>query len=111
MALAAILMYQSTNAGLYYLIGVFIYFWAYSEGEVSLSLHIYFTETNHTSRLFVRSHGLYPNAITSRSRTRPHDMGLDRNEFCIYSLHLDLGKHSGALIIPLDFLHLYAVGS
>lgn len=34
-ALAAILLYQGTNAGLYYLIGMGIYFWAYSEGEVS----------------------------------------------------------------------------
>jgi len=32
--LAAILMYQGTNAGLYYSIGVGVYFWAYSEGEL-----------------------------------------------------------------------------
>lgn len=32
--LAAILMYQGTNAGLYYMIGVGVYFWAYSEGEL-----------------------------------------------------------------------------
>ncbi|ETI19752.1 hypothetical protein G647_08765 [Cladophialophora carrionii CBS 160.54] len=32
-ALAAVLMYQSTNAALYYIVGVVIYFWAYSEGE------------------------------------------------------------------------------
>lgn len=35
LALAAVLMYQSTNAALYYLIGEGIYFWAFSEGEVS----------------------------------------------------------------------------
>jgi hypothetical protein len=34
LALAAALMYQSTNAALYYLIGEVIYFWAYSDGEV-----------------------------------------------------------------------------
>jgi len=34
-ALTCILMYQSTNAGLYYLIGVMVYFWAFTEGEVS----------------------------------------------------------------------------
>jgi hypothetical protein len=34
-ALAALLQYQATNAGLYYLIGVGIYFWAFIEGEVS----------------------------------------------------------------------------
>ncbi|KAF2100605.1 hypothetical protein NA57DRAFT_74207 [Rhizodiscina lignyota] len=33
-ALAAVLMYQSTNAALYLMIGVGMYFWAYSEGEV-----------------------------------------------------------------------------
>jgi hypothetical protein len=33
-ALAAVIMYQSTNAALYYVIGVIVYFWAYSEGEV-----------------------------------------------------------------------------
>ncbi|KAI4602741.1 hypothetical protein LQW54_008129 [Pestalotiopsis sp. IQ-011] len=33
-SLAAILTYQGTNAGLYYLIAMVIYFWAYSEGEM-----------------------------------------------------------------------------
>lgn len=33
-ALAAVLMYQSTNAAIYQLIGLGVYFWAYSEGEV-----------------------------------------------------------------------------
>jgi len=32
--LVAALMYQATNAALYQLIGVVVYFWAYSEGEV-----------------------------------------------------------------------------
>ncbi|KPI42828.1 uncharacterized protein AB675_2007 [Cyphellophora attinorum] len=32
-ALAALLQYQATNAGLYYLIGVGVYFWAFIEGE------------------------------------------------------------------------------
>jgi hypothetical protein len=34
-ALAAILMYQSTNPAIYYMIGMVVYFVAYSEGEVS----------------------------------------------------------------------------
>jgi len=34
LALTSILMYQSTNAGLYYLIGMGVYFWGYSEGEI-----------------------------------------------------------------------------
>ncbi|OCL10734.1 hypothetical protein AOQ84DRAFT_387306 [Glonium stellatum] len=33
-ALAAVLQYQTTNAALYYVIGMGVYFWAFSEGEV-----------------------------------------------------------------------------
>ncbi|KAG5926515.1 hypothetical protein E4U53_003071 [Claviceps sorghi] len=33
-ALASILMYQSTNSAIYYVIGMVVYFWAYSEGEM-----------------------------------------------------------------------------
>ncbi|KAL3458618.1 DNA glycosylase [Aspergillus heterothallicus] len=33
-ALLAALIYQGTNAALYYLVGMAVYFWAYSEGEV-----------------------------------------------------------------------------
>jgi len=33
-ALAALLLYQGTNPGLYYLIGIGVYFWAFGEGEV-----------------------------------------------------------------------------
>lgn len=40
-ALAAILTYQGTNAGLYYLIAMVIYFWAYSEGEVCILRKLY----------------------------------------------------------------------
>ena len=35
MSLSAVLMYQATNPAVYYLIGLFAYFWAYTEGEVS----------------------------------------------------------------------------
>lgn len=35
-ALACLLQYQATNAGLYYLIGLGVYFWALAEGEVCL---------------------------------------------------------------------------
>ena len=34
-SLTSVLMYQSTNPALYYLIGTVGYFWAYGEGEVS----------------------------------------------------------------------------
>lgn len=33
-ALAAALLYQATNPAIYYTIGMVVYFWAYSEGEV-----------------------------------------------------------------------------
>ncbi|RYP27759.1 hypothetical protein DL767_007534 [Monosporascus sp. MG133] len=33
-ALASILLYQATNAGIYYLVAMVVYFWAYSEGEL-----------------------------------------------------------------------------
>ncbi|KXL49407.1 hypothetical protein M433DRAFT_200231 [Acidomyces richmondensis BFW] len=33
-SLACVLMYQATDPALYYLIGLAIYFWAYTEGEV-----------------------------------------------------------------------------
>jgi len=33
-ALAAALIYQGTNAAIYQLVGLGIYFWAYSEGEI-----------------------------------------------------------------------------
>ena len=36
--LAALLLYQGTNAGLYYLIGMGVYFWAFSEGEVIMGV-------------------------------------------------------------------------
>ena len=36
-ALAAALTYQGTNAAIYDLIGMAVYFWAYSEAEVSFS--------------------------------------------------------------------------
>lgn len=34
-ALSAALLYQATNPAIYYTIGIVVYFWAYSEGEVS----------------------------------------------------------------------------
>jgi len=44
-ALAAALIYQGTNAALYYLIGMVVYFWAYSEGEVSITALLYSVPT------------------------------------------------------------------
>lgn len=36
-ALAAALLYQATNPAIYYMIALGVYFWAYSDGEVSYS--------------------------------------------------------------------------
>ncbi|OJJ02619.1 hypothetical protein ASPVEDRAFT_42123 [Aspergillus versicolor CBS 583.65] len=33
-SILAALIYQGTNAAIYYLVGIAVYFWAYSEGEV-----------------------------------------------------------------------------
>ncbi|KFY80836.1 hypothetical protein V501_04490 [Pseudogymnoascus sp. VKM F-4519 (FW-2642)] len=33
-ALSAALLYQATNPAIYYTIGIVVYFWAYSEGEI-----------------------------------------------------------------------------
>ena len=37
-SLAALLLYQGTNAGLYYIIGMTVYFWGFSEGEVVMGV-------------------------------------------------------------------------
>lgn len=34
-SLSALLLYQGTNPGIYYLVGMGVYFWAFSQGEVS----------------------------------------------------------------------------
>lgn len=34
-SLSSVLIYQATNPAIYYFIGCIVYFWAYSEGEVS----------------------------------------------------------------------------
>jgi hypothetical protein len=39
-ALAAALLYQATNPAIYYTIGIGVYFWAYSEGEVCFAYNL-----------------------------------------------------------------------
>jgi len=39
-SLVAALLYQATNPAIYYTIGLVVYFWGYSEGEVSSHFHI-----------------------------------------------------------------------
>jgi hypothetical protein len=56
LALAAALMYQSTNAALYYLIGECVYFWAYSDGEVSTFVIVLESDTDE-ARWYVRGRG------------------------------------------------------
>lgn len=45
LALAAIIMYQTTNAAIYYIIGEIIYFWAFYDGEVNFHIHACVTTT------------------------------------------------------------------
>lgn len=60
-ALAGAILYQGTNAAIYYLVGVIVYFWAYSEGEVRqfLLLGLIRIAANIPHRLYVRNRGLY----------------------------------------------------
>jgi hypothetical protein len=44
-ALMAVLLYQATNSAIYLLVGVGVYFWAYSEGEVCPRRSINFTSS------------------------------------------------------------------
>lgn len=39
-ALVAVLLYQGPDSALYYLIGIVVYFWAYTEGEVCTAVLI-----------------------------------------------------------------------
>jgi hypothetical protein len=48
-ALMGLLLYQGTNPGIYYLVGVCVYFWAYSEGEVCGSVSCSFIHQTHPS--------------------------------------------------------------
>ena len=65
-ALCALLIYQGTNSGLYYIIGMGAYFWAYSEGEVRLCFavrsRICARYANTQRRLSAPSHGHYRSA-------------------------------------------------
>jgi hypothetical protein len=62
-ALAAALLYQGTNPAIYYVVALGVYFWAYSEGEVSSPSSILFSMpcTDISSRSSAPSHGLFRN--------------------------------------------------
>jgi hypothetical protein len=64
-ALSAALLYQATNPAIYYTIGIVVYFWAYSEGEVSFpALPICWARSKRMlmdSRLWSRRRGAYRN--------------------------------------------------
>ena len=49
--LSAVLLYQATNAALYYIIGVGVYFWAFSEGEVSSKLSEFFRTLEYATEM------------------------------------------------------------
>lgn len=81
-SLIAVLMYQSTNPAIYYLVGVGVYFWAYSEGEVregflkspSLSWLLLLPEYMLTKmclcRVYRQCHGRYRSGGASRPQKR-----------------------------------------
>lgn len=59
-ALLAALLYQGTDPAIYYLVGIGVYFWAYSEGEVRWKISVQtFSLANLIYRLYVRSLGHY----------------------------------------------------
>lgn len=64
-ALAAALLYQGTNAAIYEVVGLGVYFWAYSEGEVRF--HPAWFDSTRTltrwNRWSARSLGLYRNGL------------------------------------------------
>jgi hypothetical protein len=53
-ALAAVLTYQGANAGLYYVVAMVVYFWAYSEGEVRLANTIFNSSEHSKANPFIR---------------------------------------------------------
>lgn len=68
-SLAALLLYQGTNPGLYYVIGMGVYFWAYSEGEVSRCyqlLWVRMVADAYCSRLCVPNLGPYRGGAADR---------------------------------------------
>lgn len=77
--LAAALLYQGTNAAIYYLVGLAMYFWAYSEGEVCNPIY----RNNKTIQILTRSrlsacHGSFlsaldPEPTRHKSQTQPLD--------------------------------------
>lgn len=71
-ALSAALLYQATNPAIYYTIGIVIYFWAYSEGEVSFpARRTWPRRLLMHSRLLSRNRGAYRSA---RDRARYSEM-------------------------------------
>lgn len=46
--LSCLLMYQSTDPGIYYIVAMVVYFWAYANGEVGFPL-----PTNHLPKLII----------------------------------------------------------
>lgn len=90
-ALSAILLYQATNAGLYYLIGMVVYFTAYSEGEVSITGP---TPTPKTYPLTIPSDHLRAAVDPAEEGERAWGQGVISAEQAITSLLLVVSAHS-----------------
>jgi hypothetical protein len=71
-ALASALLYQATNPAIYYTIGMVVYFWAYSEGEVgSLKHDLVSAGANRTPRLWSQSRGIFLLVLAPEKSRRP----------------------------------------
>jgi hypothetical protein len=88
-ALLAALLYQGTDPAIYYLIGIAVYFWAYTEGEVSLLFRFPRIHYLTNDRLYVRSRGLCRNDTSSKynspkssllKNSTYHEVNIRRNE-------------------------------
>lgn len=71
-ALSAALLYQATNPAIYYMIGMGVYFWAYSEGEVSSAASPVRWRwiANTRYRLWPKRRGAYPQGREAEARCK-----------------------------------------
>jgi hypothetical protein len=101
-ALCALLIYQGTNSGLYYIIGMMAYFWAYSEGEVSSSRDLKSQHRMLTRylRSFALSHGL------CRSEARQYESWQHRLPDASSSFTLSLARRLYVRRVQADHVHI-----
>lgn len=104
MALAALLLYQGTNAGIYYLLGVGIWGWAYVEGEVSFFSFFFSVQFWSNRQLTVSSYRLF---VLCPGRYHGDLIGRDDWKRCKYIMTWSILGRKGILWLgyPIaDFL-------